>query len=357
MSYYNHATRIADTPSIPMERGNGAARQLDTDSDEDIDPTPRNPRSLYNQNLAQDKFCDQPDARNKMTYVDHYGRPIFGGRPVKRNYAHDQLRERHGGAHSSRRPLADISPDNDGAMLMSESGYIGYTQPHRTRPMFYPRPPVATSPQMPRQPHPNDFYNAGQDLGYSKASGMGKTWETHIPDDPAERVSAAKRGRAAVMKRRLPIDKDGKVPKRAYGINDPENIKIVNLYENDHLGFDEICRQLNNQRVRDGRNPTLTVCGIHARYNRTAPLLFASERKPFVPLRDRRKQAKNGEQDLPLDEGPQGGMFWNAERDTRLVEIAQQVDAEKWKTVADLLSEETNTNLSVKQVVNRWRIL
>lgn len=360
MPHLNRPTRINNASSIFTNKGKGPARQYELDSDEDVDPIPRGAHQPYNENLAHDRFGDESyglPTRKRLKLVNHEGKEIFG---LQASYGHGQNVDHNIGPNAAsgpRRPPTMMSPDVEENIAMYESGYIGNRTPHRARPMFFPSSPITAVPRIPRAPHPNDFHSVGQPRAYSKASGMEHTWETHMPDNPAERVPAKKRGRAAVMKRRLPIDKDGNVPKRAYGINDPENIKIVNMYENDQIGFSEISRILNNQRIREGRKPTLSICSVHARYNRTAPLLFASERRTFVPIRERRKQMKRGEQNATLEEEPLDGKFWDPERDTKLVEFVQQYDAQKWKTVADLMSEYTDSNISVNQIVNRWKII
>ncbi|RAL64325.1 hypothetical protein DID88_002216 [Monilinia fructigena] len=107
-----------------------------------------------------------------------------------------------------------------------------------------------------------------------------------------------------------------KVVKRSYGANDPENVAIVNMKENDHLSFAEIAEALNLRRVECGRAPSLTVCGVNGRY------------KP-----DRKKA---GGAKAHGSSTSRAG--WTAEAENRLVEIVKQVEAVKWTQVAKLLN-------------------
>ena len=48
------------------------------------------------------------------------------------------------------------------------------------------------------------------------------------------------------------------------------------------LTFEEIKAKMNEERIKQGRKPKLTVCAVTSRYNRTAPILLAAEGTIFV---------------------------------------------------------------------------
>ncbi|EDN96970.1 predicted protein [Sclerotinia sclerotiorum 1980 UF-70] len=172
------------------------------------------------------------------------------------------------------------------------------------------------------------FNNPGEDLAPSRYSGATMPWvsDAHLK----------KRG----LRRPPPGEKVGK---RSYGANDPENVAIVNMKENEGKSFAEIAELLNAKRVSAGKKPGLTVCGVNGRYNRTAPILFATQGLKFVPLSERRKAsgaAKHGSSTSKAG--------WTAEAEDRLVDIVKQVEAEKWTNVARKL----NLDLYNGQVVH-----
>jgi hypothetical protein len=129
---------------------------------------------------------------------------------------------------------------------------------------------------------------------------------------------------AALYKRNLSRGAGHKVCKRGYGANDPENIRIVNLKETDGLSFPKIMNILNKERLEAGKNPSLTVCAVMGRYNRTAPLLFQAQGRSFVPL------SLRGGRNIPGDGGLSGKPVFNDGLDLELVHCVKVVDSQKW---------------------------
>ncbi|QSZ33596.1 hypothetical protein DSL72_005164 [Monilinia vaccinii-corymbosi] len=170
-----------------------------------------------------------------------------------------------------------------------------------------------------------------QSLAPSRYSGAVMPWGVNqqpvlVDQDTVSDAHLKKRG----LTRPPPGEKVGK---RSYGANDPENVAIVNMKENDRMSFAEIAEALNLKRVEMGRAPALTVCGVNGRYNRTAPILFAIQGLNFVPLSERKKAG--GAKAHGSSTSKSG---WTAEAENRLVEIVKQVEAEKWKHVAQMLN-------------------
>ncbi|TGO65145.1 hypothetical protein BOTNAR_0081g00200 [Botryotinia narcissicola] len=177
------------------------------------------------------------------------------------------------------------------------------------------------------------FNNPGENLAPSRYSGAVMPWGVNqqpvlVDQETVSDAHLKKRG----LKRPPP---GGKVGKRSYGANDPENIAIVNMKENQGMSFAEIAEHLNSEREKQGKKPDLSVCGVNGRYNRTAPILFATQGLKFVSLSERKKAkgaAAHGKSNNKVG--------WTVEAENKLVDIVKQVDAEKWSNVAHLLNME-----------------
>ncbi|TGO24016.1 hypothetical protein BPAE_0114g00100 [Botrytis paeoniae] len=177
------------------------------------------------------------------------------------------------------------------------------------------------------------FNNPGENLAPSRYSGAVMPWGVNqqpvlVDQETVSDAHLKKRG----LKR---PPSGGKVGKRSYGANDPENIAIVNMKENQSMSFAEIAEHLNSEREKQGKKPDLSVCGVNGRYNRTAPILFATQGLKFVPLSERKKAkgaAAHGKSNNKAG--------WTVEAENKLVDIVKQVDAEKWGNVAHLLNME-----------------
>ncbi|KAE8444523.1 hypothetical protein EG329_000507 [Mollisiaceae sp. DMI_Dod_QoI] len=198
-----------------------------------------------------------------------------------------------------------------------------------------------------RQPaQPEDYFNdVGRHLAPSRYSGAPMPWG--LNQDPVM-VNQNEVSDAALMKRNLKRGQGEKVCKRGYGANDPENIAIVNLKEQDGYSFRDIVEILNEKRIREGKQPTLSVCGVTSRYNRTAPLLFQANGMTFVPLSKRRGGGAGN---------PNGKPVWNDDLDIALVNAVKSVEATKWQTVADLMMDKTGIPMDANSVALRHSML
>lgn len=156
---------------------------------------------------------------------------------------------------------------------------------------------------------------------------------------------------AALNKRNLKRSSAHKICKRGYGANDPENIAIVNMKESDEMSFEEIRDALNKKRIDSGKAPSLSICGVTGRYNRTAPLLYASQGREFIPLSQR------GGRGMSNGGGPNGKFVWNNETDVILVDCVKQIEAQKWFMVAKLFTEKTGTKVDAESCAMRHTIL
>jgi hypothetical protein len=96
------------------------------------------------------------------------------------------------------------------------------------------------------------------------------------------------------------------------------------LKETEGYSFQEIMDILNQERLEAGKNPSLSICAVAGRYNRTAPLLFQAQGRNFVPL------SLRGGRNLPGDGGSSGKPVFNDDLDLQLVDCVKVVDSKKW---------------------------
>lgn len=150
-----------------------------------------------------------------------------------------------------------------------------------------------------------------------------------------------------LKKRNIPRGQGEKVCKRGYGANDPENIAIVNMKEAG-MSFKNIADELNQERIKDGRKPTLTICSVTSRYNRNAPLMFATLGKTFVPMSERRRGRVNEHGE------PTGDISWDKDLDDELINCHREFEASRWNTIASLMREKTGKPFTEKMVAIRW---
>lgn len=200
-----------------------------------------------------------------------------------------------------------------------------------------------------RTDKPGYFNVFGQRLEPSRYSGVPMPWD--VATDP-EMIDQTEVSDASLLKRNIARGKGKKICKRGYGASDPENIAIVNMKEFDKLSFDEIARKLNDKRVKEGKTPSLSAVGVNSRYNRTAPLLFSSQGKEFIPLSKRKGRAKEFH-----DAYKDGVVIWDDELDLVLVNCVKDVEAAKWTTVATLFQERTGKSLNATAAALRHRLL
>ncbi|EPE31053.1 hypothetical protein GLAREA_04020 [Glarea lozoyensis ATCC 20868] len=142
--------------------------------------------------------------------------------------------------------------------------------------------------------------------------------------------------------RSAPQGSGRKIPKRTCGANDPENIAIVNLREQNDMSFQEITKVMNERRTKKGRDPRLTSTGVANRYNRTAPLLFAAIGMKFVPLSQRKKGYQYSE------------IHWTPEMNKTLLRAVKSVEASKWDQVAETFNAETGLKMDAATIAAKF---
>jgi hypothetical protein len=177
-----------------------------------------------------------------------------------------------------------------------------------------------------------------------RSSGVRKRANVNLvpPTVPTSSISDA-----ALLKRGLKRSKNAVMSKRSHGPNDPENILIVNLRENEKKSWPDICLILNERRIKEGKTPSFTPNGCHNRYNRNAPILFAAEGKEFVPVSLQRKLKKN----------PKGPMKWDDDTDTLLIQCVKEVESHKWDEVAALFNVNSPRQITSAEAALRTKVI
>ncbi|KAI9746224.1 MAG: hypothetical protein M1818_000905 [Claussenomyces sp. TS43310] len=132
--------------------------------------------------------------------------------------------------------------------------------------------------------------------------------------------------------------------KRAHGPNDPENILIINMVENQGWTWKAIAEYLNEKRIKTGRKPDFTPNSVHNRYNRNAPILFAAEGKEYVPIKERKKNF------IPK-------AVWSSALDQTLVDVVREVEENKWFTIAQTFNRRTGQNIDAKAAAFRHGLI
>ena len=151
------------------------------------------------------------------------------------------------------------------------------------------------------------------------------------------------------MKRGLNRGKGDTMAIRGAGINDPENIRIVNLRDNEDKSWKEITNLLNEDRILKGYATGFTANNVHNRYNRNAPVLCAAEGIPFVPISERRKQRFQG--------GRSKGSDWNDHFDELLVQSHNDVKGLFWQQIADQFEETGGFRITASQAAYRMKLI
>jgi len=184
----------------------------------------------------------------------------------------------------------------------------------------------------------------------SRASGACMPWPIQEMPKlvPTEEVSDA-----YLQKRNLPRTTGANIVKRASGANDPENLAIVNKYDFEQKPWEAIARELNDERIKLGRVPTLTANGVILRYNRTAPIYYESIGQDFIPLKLRKRGGVPGE---PIQLKDRLLVEWEPKHDDTLMRVVKQYDEAKWNTVATLMNKEfPGETFTAKNVALRFR--
>jgi hypothetical protein len=210
---------------------------------------------------------------------------------------------------------------------------------------YHDRAPAGSS----HYPETGGFNVFGQRLQPSRYSGTPMPWG--VQSEP-EMINQDEVSDASLMKRNISRGMGKTICKRGYGASDPENIAIVNMKEFENLQFDEIARILNDKRVQEGKNPSLSAVGVNGRYNRTAPLLFSAQGQEFIPLSKRRGRGKEV-YEASKKEPP----VWNDQLDVILVNCVKKVDAAKWATVATLFQKKSGKPMNAAAAALRHNLL
>lgn len=155
--------------------------------------------------------------------------------------------------------------------------------------------------------------------------------------------------------RSKPKQKVGKpATKKRRGAMDPDNILIVDFYDNHNMEFEEIAEYLNNQYKESGKPPVFTTNSVHNRYNRSAPVIYKADGRVFVPIAERKRHTQE-----ELDNMSNGinTTQWTPQMDQLLNSLEATYQRNKWQFVADKFNETTGENLTALAISTRFGML
>jgi hypothetical protein len=157
------------------------------------------------------------------------------------------------------------------------------------------------------------------------------------------------------------------------GAQDPENLFIVDAYENKNLDFHQIANLLNLQREARGEAGIFQANNCHNRYNRTAPFIFKANNKVFIPIKERAKNKERGKNKgkvktqqarVTLDAisgalilGSSSAINWTPHMDRMLRKMVLEFDSTKWTIIAGQLSSATGQAITAEAVAGRYSII
>lgn len=142
--------------------------------------------------------------------------------------------------------------------------------------------------------------------------------------------------------------------RRSKGAKDPENIEIVDWYDNHEMSFAEIAQRLNSKQEKSGRPGSFTPNSIHNRYNRCAPIIYRAEGRVFVPIRDRKKHAP--EELDAMGNGSQS-IEWTPQKDQFLRRAVEDYEANKWPKIAAAFTAATRERVGPGTVSTRFGLI
>ncbi|KAL5348250.1 putative ATP-dependent helicase IRC3 [Pseudogymnoascus australis] len=140
------------------------------------------------------------------------------------------------------------------------------------------------------------------------------------------------------------------IARKSKGANDPENVEIVNCYDNYRMSFQEIAQLLNRRQQAQGKPGSFTPNSIHNRYNRCAPIMYQAAGKVFVAIKDRKKHAP--EEVDAMSNGPYS-IEWTQLKDDCLRRIVEEYESKKWSRIAAEFTDATHERVSARTVATR----
>lgn len=142
--------------------------------------------------------------------------------------------------------------------------------------------------------------------------------------------------------------------RRSKGANDPENIDIVNWYDNHNMTFADIAQRLNGKQEARGQPGTFTPNSIHNRYNRCAPIIYRAHGRVFVAIKDRKKHAP---EELEAMGYSSQSIVWNPLKDQFLRQMVEEYEAKKWDSIAEAFTAATMERVSAGTVSTRYGMM
>lgn len=230
--------------------------------------------------------------------------------------------------------------------LFEPQGYnMGEGRPLPTNANFGRHSPMFVSNSPPPGKKHAPWRNIGEGRRESRyAGGVEPT-----PPRSSNRTPDTPNRKKVPQKNDLKLLQGRKLIKRAYGVNDPENIAIINMKDDQGMGWQEIVDVLNEERVAHGKTKFLSITAVANRYSRNCPVLMASVGKEFVPLSVRKSLGTNSLDAPRID--------WTEENDQLLLEAFNEYENSRWETIAEMFSDDTGINVQPEEVARRFAAL
>ncbi|KAJ9656937.1 hypothetical protein H2201_008376 [Coniosporium apollinis] len=144
--------------------------------------------------------------------------------------------------------------------------------------------------------------------------------------------------------------KNGVYTRKQLPEHDPENWKIKEMRQHDHMSWAEIARALNEARIASGKTPSMTEAAVYGRFVRNGPRIAIAQGEvdfnpsDFMHL----KPAKEAQPVVP----PM--VTFPAQHDEYLVQAYREVQEELWANVARRLERKSGHKYSAEACALRF---
>jgi hypothetical protein len=126
--------------------------------------------------------------------------------------------------------------------------------------------------------------------------------------------------------------------------HDPENHMIMNLRCNESYAWGAIAKILNQERVKQGGEPTWTEPAVYSRFKRNAPKIAEMNGQPFdhqdfIHMKNEKKKVPNV---LPLQ-------YLTEPAQVALMDAIKETQKDFWVHVADVMERQTGRKYTAEE--------
>lgn len=194
--------------------------------------------------------------------------------------------------------------------------------------------------------------------GFENLAGKDRTSRSRVRGLGGEPMSSSKfKGHSGRALHRVGMSQqtvEKPLGRRSKGAKDPENIEIVDWYDNHEMSFAEIAQRLNSRQEKSGRPGSFTPNSIHNRYNRCAPIIYRAEGRVFVPIKNRKKHAP---EELDAMGNGSRSIEWTPQKDQFLRRAVKEYEANKWPRIAAAFTAATRERVDPGTVSTRFGLI